>query len=133
MIGIDTLVWLYKNIMKDPFKKLFANIKQSGGRSQRSQQYTYPINPIHKINITVDDLRRKFQEQGGKCYWFGIPLDPYDIFESYNMRMMSVDRLDNNIGYTYDNIVITCRFANIGRGRMSVHDTINLIKELQKK
>ena len=83
-------------------KKLMANIKfgqdRNAARKNKGQGLT-----VKKIELTPDDLIQKFSDQDGKCYWSGISLD-----ESYNSiskhpLAISVDRLDNTIGYTFNN------------------------------
>lgn len=98
----------------------------SGGRKRTRRAFA----SFHEVTVTPDDLRRKFLEQGGLCYWTGIPLNMQKVFESYNMEMPSVDRLDNADGYHYHNIVITTRFINVGRGRLSPDQTRDFLVKL---
>lgn len=66
-------------------------------------------------SINTKYLRELFDSQGGKCYWLGISLDPT---RQDKLRTPSIDRLDNNVGYEKGNIVISSRFANLGRGNV---------------
>lgn len=116
---------------RDPFKKLHRNLRMSGGRSQRANKAKHNTTEFHEVTVTPEDLRRKLDEQDGKCYWTGIPLDTDKVFESYDMEMPSVDRLDNALGYHYDNIVITTRFINVGRGRFSPERTRDFLTQLR--
>lgn len=132
--------------MKDPFKKLYGNIKSCGfevdekgkllsiasgapgssshriifDRMKNGETIYYDdIKDDHKVKLvklTIDDLKRKWKAQTHRCYWLDIPLDPKWIFEPSHPGSLSCDRLDEDEHYTYDNIVITCRFANLGRG-----------------
>ena len=74
-----------------------------------------------KLLITAKDLREQWRKQNERCYWFNIPLDFHllykDHFEWMPKHPMapSVDRIDDKKDYTSDNIVISCRFANLGR------------------
>jgi len=95
-------------------KKLMANIKfgqdRNAARKNKGQGLT-----VKKIELTPDDLIQKFSDQDGKCYWSGISLD-----ESYNSiskhpLAISVDRLDNTIGYTFNNVALTLRILNLGK------------------
>lgn len=117
--------------MRDPFRKLHANIRISGARSQRARKDTRPSNPVRDISITPDDLRRKYEEQNGCCHWTGMPLEMERIFTPYDMAMPSVDRLDPDQGYHYENIVLTTRFLNVGRGRMSIGETVAFLTRLR--
>lgn len=65
-------------------------------------------------NVEIDSeflmyLRKK---QNGKCYWLNIDID---FTKTCKIRSPSLDRLDNDKGYTKDNVVLTTRFANLGR------------------
>ena len=57
--------------------------------------------------------------QGGKCFWLDIDID----FTMKDwLRSPSLDRLDNTKGYTIDNVVLTTRFANLGRSVVGQKD-----------
>lgn len=132
---------------QNPWKKLLANIMLSatygahGGRSETNPKFSgrkWAKNAAnssqstrrHDISIGWEDLRNQFHKQNGRCFWFGIELAPNDIFKSYYPLAMSVDRIDNKEGYHIDNIVITCRLANLGRGNCSVEDYKKIISKL---
>ena len=68
-----------------------------------------------RVSIDADYLEQLFDQQGGKCYWLGIPLDPSRIFIKKHPLAMSVDRLDNKKGYVPGNVVIACRMINLGK------------------
>lgn len=69
-------------------------------------------------SITEDDILRKFSDQGGRCYWFGVLLEP--IAEARDPFKPSLDRLDVDGPYSNDNVVISSLCANLGRQRSSV-------------
>ena len=70
----------------------------------------------HKIDITIDDLKNLWKIQKGKCYWLGIDMSLEDLFIPHSPFSVSVDRLNSDRGYHRNNIVLTTRFANRGRG-----------------
>lgn len=117
--------------MQDPWKKLFRNVKLSAQRHGSVQlNADVPCEP-REFNITVEDLQQQFSAQNGRCWWFNIKLIPEDIFRPFYPLAMSVDRLDNAIGYTRDNIIITCRFANLGRGKADRKTMEDIVSTLQ--
>lgn len=63
------------------------------------------------FSITIEMMRRRFDEQGGLCYWFGIPMtgDP--------LARVTIDRLDSGRGYSPDNVVLCSIAANLGRNK----------------
>ena len=76
----------------------------------------------HEVSITIDDLKSLWEKQNGLCYWLGMKMSLEDLFISHSPFAPSVDRLDNNRGYHTDNIVLTSRFANKGRGAYDCED-----------
>ena len=116
--------------MKDPFKKLLVNVKLSalkgaaggiiykalpGKKNKKKRQEMYKTTG-HKFNLTVEDLKIQWKKQKGKCWWLGIPMSLEDLYVANSPFAVSVDRLDSNGNYTPDNIVLTMRFSNLGRG-----------------
>jgi hypothetical protein len=103
-----------------PWKKLIAHMKVSSRRRYHPgavlNQRTYAI------TVTAADLERIYHEQGGKCFWLGVPIDPASIFTPQNPMAMSCDRLNNHLDYTESNVVITTRFVNVGRGNCPALD-----------
>lgn len=98
--------------MKDPYKEMVSVMKK---RQYGNSQGRSP----HLVHLTPYDLSRKFKDQDGRCYWFGIPLDPMSIFNRFDALAISMDRLDTSEHYTYDNVVLTTRLANGGRHMVS--------------
>lgn len=99
---------------------LYQNFEGNTARNMRSGKVT--ASEKNQKSKRVDpqlswrDLQKKFNRQGGKCHWLGVKLDPSNNFYKYHPMAMSVDRIDSSRGYTYDNIVISSRMANLGRG-----------------
>lgn len=112
--------------MRDPWKKLLENVKKSG---RMRDGYLGRIK--REITLTPSDLRNQFKKQKGRCYWLNLPIDPQGIFVSRNPFAISVDRLDSSKDYTPDNIVICCRFANLGRGNCDPNDFRAMLNKLE--
>jgi len=84
----------------------------------------------HKISITIYDLKELWEIQKGKCYWLGIDMSLDDLFKSNSPFSVSVDRLDSRRGYHRDNIVLTTRFSNRGRGSYDGSDFVERLDTL---
>ena len=65
------------------------------------------------FSISADDIRKLYAQQEGRCFWFGVPLEP--TVDRKNLFKPSVDRLQTELGYVADNISLTSYFATIGR------------------
>lgn len=91
-----------------------------------------------KILITSADLEAQWEKQGKVCYWFKIPLDFDLLYKDHpnwypkHPGAPSVDKINESGDYTPDNIVITCRFANLGRN-IYPHDKMVTFMEHIKK
>ena len=117
-------------MIKDPFVKLLGNVKQSAscgsvggrvylslpGKKNKKKRAQIWKKRGQEFNITVKDLKLQWKKQRGKCWWLGIPMSLEDLFVPNSPFAVSVDRVDSTGGYTPDNIVLTLRFANLGRG-----------------
>ena len=88
-----------------------------GGASGPQQKQWVPS----KIYVTPEDLKEIWENQNGKCYWFGVDLDIKLLYKDHPDWMPkhplapSIDKIDIYGDYTKDNIVITTRLANFGR------------------
>lgn len=78
-------------------------------------------------DMTEQDLLDLYDEQNGKCYWLGVDLVPSEIHR-YPSKT-SPDRLDRSKGYTKDNVVLTCVFANVGRNSCNINVFIDYMKQ----
>jgi len=116
---------------KCPWKKLLHNVTISG---RRAKTMTLKRKGIElEINLSIEDLKEIYDKQNGKCFWFDIPLDINSVLEKGNLLSMSADRIDNNKGYIKDNIVICCRFANLGRQDCDFDKFKNIIKYIKNE
>lgn len=98
------------------------------GRIRKGNQST----SRHEISITLDDLKEQWEKQNGKCYWLGIEMSLPDLAISRSPFAPSVDRIDSSRGYHKDNIVLTTRFANLGRGAYDNPDFQTRLNNLLK-
>jgi hypothetical protein len=124
------------------WKKLLSNVRLSArngsaggrfqtaltiaGRARRSKGGTWP----GIVEIDIEDLKEQFDKQEGKCFWLGGLLDFNEIDITNSPFAPSVDRLDNSIYYVKNNIVISSRFANRGKGAYQEEDFAEKLKKL---
>jgi transcription elongation factor Elf1 len=129
--------FLIKN--KEIKKKLRNNdeYRKFEGLQQRERRFRLwqntLINDSKRKNIehdlTVFDIDEIFEKQNGLCYWFNVPLIPSK--KSKNPQQPSLDRLNRDLGYTKDNVVLTCYSANIGRNENTVEEWEIFLKILK--
>jgi len=66
-----------------------------------------------EYDIDADFVLALFERQRGRCHWLGIEMVP--SITARDPQRPSVDRIDCSKGYTRDNVVLACQFANMGR------------------
>ena len=70
------------------------------------------------LSITPEQVLEIFHRQNGRCYWFNVPLRPSPVGRSPSQP--SLDRLDNSKPHSFENCVLACYAANIGRNTTPV-------------
>jgi hypothetical protein len=90
-----------KKAINDWHKILYATAKSNSIRKNRD------------FDITEEFILDLFKKQNGLCYWYGVPL--ISSLETRFPQKPSLDRLDCSLGYTKENVVLSCMAANIGR------------------
>ena len=81
--------------------------------SQRSKENS-------KFTLTVDDILQKIIDQKGRCAYSSIPL----TYKRKGAYRVSIERINNRLGYTKENIVLIClEFNSIDRSSISDNAT----------
>lgn len=73
------------------------------------------------LNITKEFIWDLLLKQDNKCYFTGVEI-------TFKDKTASIDRIDNNIGYEEDNVVMVHKRINVMRGNLTVDDFINICK-----
>lgn len=108
-------------------KKMLKGIVYSMGRNKVSGR------PVKEITLTPDDLVALYQEQGGKCYWSGLPLNPKFNSIKHHPFAISPERLDNAGPYNKDNVKLCRRMFNLGRMAFPENDFQTVMHTLKKE
>ncbi len=61
-----------------------------------------------EFTITAEDLKKAWELQGGVCAYTGIPMTTQPNLP----HSVSVERVDNDVGYTEPNTILVCRAIN---------------------
>lgn len=75
-----------------------------------------------EFRITVEDVVKLLEKQGGKCFYSGVEL----AFEPNKNNTLSLDRIDSQKGYTIENVVLCQTAVNL----MKLDLTLEEFKEL---
>lgn len=98
-------------------RRMEGKASSVGGKAGENSKEWIPS----KILITPIEIENKWHEQDGRCYWFGVPLDLKLLYNDHpdwyqkHPLAPSIDKIDPDGDYEYDNIVICTRMANLGR------------------
>lgn len=122
-------------VIKEP-KRVTSRCPECTSRMRRKTREANPLATILNwaksrrpgCNLTVDYLKRMFKKQGGRCYWFGVPL--LLVPGDNPLAKVSIDRLDNGRGYIQGNVVLACMAANFARNQYAVGEFKTLIASI---
>ena len=109
-------------------KFIISGLRHSTSLARLSEKYDKDFNLEAMSEITIDFLTKLKEKQNNKCNWFGVDID---FSRNDWLRSPSLDRLDNDKGYTRDNVVLTCRCANLARNKSTVEEMDNFLSELK--
>ena len=105
----------------------YAHLRPDNTRDEFTQ-FRYFINSGHASvkrhgsNLTLSQLRSKWDAQRGLCAYTGIPMQLPDSVKGWKHATpmsASLDRIDSSKGYSADNIEFVCRFVNLGKSSFS--------------
>jgi hypothetical protein len=78
------------------------------------------------FEITDDDIINKLNEQGNKCY---ISKQTISMIEN-DWYSLSLDRLDNSLGYIKDNTIVVTKFVNSSKNDLPLNLFLKMLKEV---
>lgn len=81
-----------------------------------------------KFSITRDDLVKLWDKQKGLCSYTGWEMST----QTKNQRLVSIERIDNSLGYVDGNLILVCWCANRARNTMTKTDFIDMCKQIAK-
>lgn len=85
-----------------------------------------------EFNITLDDIHRLYDHQGGRCALSGDTLT-LPIFTKQTTHFnVSIDRINSKGGYTPDNIQLVTKRVNLAKGSMTDDEFINMCRRVAR-
>lgn len=93
-----------------------AQLRKALGRAKRSAR-----SRGRRFDLTIEFLRKLWNEQGGRCAVSGIAFTAERHDEAFVKTPFgpSIDRIDNTGGYTADNVRLVCMVANFAMNQWS--------------
>ena len=78
-----------------------------------------------EFTITDEIVEDILKQQNGKCYFTNIEL----TFKTHDWCSLSIDRINNDLGYTKENIVLVTKFVNSSKNSLTNQEFIDNIKQ----
>jgi hypothetical protein len=70
---------------------------------------------VKEIEVSYIDIYKKYDDQDGKCYYTGFPLEAKYNYISYHPFAISVARLVTNLSYNSNSLLLRPLLANLAR------------------
>lgn len=67
-----------------------------------------------------------------ECYYCGLPPSNNSKYKGTDFLYTGIDRIDNDIGYEYGNVVPCCKICNMAKRSMKQHEFIKWIDRITK-
>ena len=80
--------------------------------------------------VSSNFLLSLYEKQQGKCYYTGIEMDI--VMDKKTAKNISVDRLDSNIGYTENNVVLCCLSINYCKNDLSEQEFLYFLDQIKE-
>lgn len=126
----------YKDI-KSGHTKSCGCLHKPFNRSDEDSEFRYYLKMIKgrnkSYNVSIDDLRKQWAIQHGKCVYTNIPLILATHTEYNHPKFMqaSIDRIDSKKGYEVGNIQFVSAACNFAKNSMS-HDEMKAFIDIIK-
>ena len=120
--GTNAILGIYPKEHQDAMRYYTASIKKRATRKNM------------EMNIDLKYLNDLFQHQDGKCAISGVSIFiPSDHLsrKNHGLNVASVDRIDNDLGYTKGNIQFTALGINFMRNTLSITEIKRFLNEIR--
>ena len=116
----------YCNNRKDEFTPFRYHLRNAKRRSQGTNKSTKK-----DFNLSLEDVRDIWNNQSGKCAITGFPLvcKAFDDGKNKNPYQASLDRINNDKGYSKENVRFVCLIVNYARNNFSDEQVIEFFKK----
>jgi hypothetical protein len=116
-----------RGIKKDEYYQFKYFVRRARARDKKKK---------YGNNITVEFLKKLWEQQKGICYFTGwnliLPEDSQHPWKESNPANASLDRIDNSKGYIEENVRFICLMANYARNIFTDEQLINFCKTVSQ-
>jgi hypothetical protein len=78
------------------------------------------------FDLPIEDMYRMWEHQEGRCAYSGRSM----TLEAGSPLKASLDRIDSNLGYTPDNVVLCCLLVNLMKRNLTMDEFRSVIRDL---
>ena len=120
----------YKRRRKDRLSTIEGLLKERLTDARRRAK-----NKNLDFTLTYEYLLGLWEEQGGHCALSDLPMSVHscDVGQSNNNTVVSLDRIDSNLGYTISNTQLVCVMMNTMKSNMTQQKFIEMCSLVSTK
>tara|TARA_X000000950_G_scaffold197326_2_gene237605 strand:- start:14371 stop:14862 length:492 start_codon:yes stop_codon:yes gene_type:complete len=107
-----------KKISETPYA--YTNNLYSHLRSRRKK--------THEFTLEREDLHTMYDQQKGLCAYSGMIMTYIKDGSGYHLTNISIDRINNDKGYTIDNVCLVCLAINMMKYTLDLNDLLDWCK-----
>ena len=108
-------------------KKHYELCGQSNDRNIIRHRWASARNRNKEFTLTLEEAQAQYDKQNGKCYYSGLDMP---LKRGDRNNTISLDRKDNEKGYTANNIVWCLGACNTMKSALKVEDWLALMKTI---
>lgn len=82
------------------------------------------------VSLTVQEFASLIQQN---CYYCGEKPSNKQKYNDCELPYSSLDRIDSSLGYSYDNVVPSCKYCNSAKNNLSYNDFLKWIDRFKIK
>lgn len=134
-----SLIFIDDDIFNCTLDNLFLARKSGRGENWVSRVLSNTISSslgnntkgVRKVrSLSKKDIIDQYKKQEGLSTFFKLPLD---LSNSNKILAVSIDRIDNQLGYEKNNFTLVTRFENMGRGNTDFNVFLKFCENLKCK
>jgi hypothetical protein len=85
-------------------------------------------NHLKPCTLTLEELVVQYHKQNGLCGICGLQLE----WKQESLMSISIDRIDNSLGYHAANIHLVAKWLNIGRGTAPLDEIRSIVQRISQ-
>ncbi len=95
-------------------------------------QLAYRRKKTHDFSVEREDLHNLYDRQEGRCQYSGIVMTHIKDGSGKYLSNISIERVDNSVGYVKGNIALVCLACNMMKYTLDLKELLNWCKIITK-